>query len=260
MKKIIIIGSLVALIVLAFLFSMQNKNEETPAPGTDQIQKNEKETNENSNIVVVGNDNDNVIFKDKRNSKNNEVVFEDEGYSGKEPAEKKIDDYSHLLGAEPVGFAPDLPKYIAERDIQSDLIKGYYNMPVKERYEYMEQKSLTKEERKELDKIKQVNSQIEEAFLESDYNKYLDAMHKDWRLDFGVRMIGIVHNGRFEEEMIEFFPEVIDTKLGVAYGIYFKKLVYIENGRRGNPDWKDGVIIYKQNEEGQWEIYYEIPF
>lgn len=249
---ITLIISLISILLISYFLKLEDKPSpkvvEEEAPLIEEPVSEPKEPKEN------------VVYID-RDEKIDEVKGEDSFYDGiKEPAEEKMEDYAYLLKEEPKPFLPKLPDYMTERKIQPEYIKDFFTMSVAERYEKMEQMKLTEGEKAELEKIQSVNKNIDDSFAEADYNKFLKSLHKDYRNDYGTRMIGIVMNGKFEEETVGFFPEVIDEKLGFAYGIYFKKTVYVEDGRRGTAQWSDGVIIYKQDDAGQWEVYYEIPF
>lgn len=257
MKKIKFgaLGVLVGMLLIVYLYFIGSEETKDMSPKTSEL---EEEVSEDLKPVEKV-DETGVVYEGQEKSEL--IEAEDPNFDGtKEAAEVKEDDYAYLLEAEPVIFTPLIPVYMQERKIQPERINGYFDMGVEERYKEMVQFDFGPDERAEIEKLKIINKTIESSFKQANYNDFLKVMYKNYREDYGVRMANLVKNGRFEEEDVEFFPEVVDTKLGFAYGVYFKKLVYIEDGKKGKETWSDGVIIYKQNDNDEWEIYYEIPF
>ncbi|PFJ25961.1 MULTISPECIES: hypothetical protein [Bacillus cereus group] len=176
----------------------------------------------------------------------------------REKAEIKQKDYTYLLSSKPIDFKVQLPPEWENQKTQVDEIPGFYEKAPSERAVYYQEKTdFTEEQKKEIEKIKELNSKMYEAYQKRDYNTFLMNMYKGWREYYGVYIGKIIKSGDYKEKNLGFYPEKIDTKIGYAYGFMVREISYIYQGEIRERRVVDCFVVYKQNDAGDWEVYYE---
>lgn len=259
------------LIFLALLFIVLKyfifPEAKTDGPGEIEIQI--EETDEETEIPVDAEIEDEVIFSEDEDEivdLNENPVFnfdKDEHHmTGKrEKAEVKEDDYSYLIMANAKEFEPKLPPQWTKDKTQLDAVEGYFDMEPEERMDKLTFKDdFSDEEMDEWEKINEMNIAMNEAYFNGDYNTYAKHLYKGWREFHGVAKIGMIHTMTIYEEMLVFYPEKMDLEIGYAYGFYFRGVAPISQNGPGELEVWDGMIVYKQNDIGEWEVYFEMPF
>jgi len=176
----------------------------------------------------------------------------------REKAEIKKDDYSYILDGKSIPFYPKVPKEWEDKKTLIEDIPDYAIKDASERSAYYKQKTdFTTEQKVELEKIKSLNTIMYEAYQKADYNTYLKNMYKGWREYFGGFIGKMIKEKEFKEVILDFYPDQIDTKLGYASGFMVKEITYYNNGEASETRVIDSYMLYKQNDKGQWELYYE---
>lgn len=176
----------------------------------------------------------------------------------REKAEIKQKDYTYLLSSKPIDFKVQLPPEWENQKTQVDEIPGFYEKEPAERAVYYKEKTdFTEEQKKELEKIKELNSKMYESYQKRDYNTFLMNMYKGWREYYGVYIGKIIKSGEYKEKILGFYPEKIDTKIGYTYGFMVREISFIYQGEIRERRVVDCFVMYKQNDAGDWEVYYE---
>lgn len=176
----------------------------------------------------------------------------------REKAEIKKDDYSYILEGKSIDFYPKLPREWENKKTLVEEIPDYAIKDASERSAYYKQRTdFTPEQKVELEKIKSLNTTMYEAYQKADYNTYLKNMYKGWREYFGGFIGKVIKDKEFKEVILDFHPDQIDTKLGYASGFMVKEITYYNSGEASETRVVDSYVLYKQNDAGQWELYYE---
>lgn len=261
---------LVLLFVALKFFILPDMKAEAPDENKEQIEEPiKKPTGVTEQPVIDGvQPDDEVIFSDGdeivKMDENPVFNFDKEQYfmDGKrEKAEIKESDYSYLIQEDAKEFEPKIPPEWIKEKTQIDEIEGYFEIGTEERMEKMTFKDdFSEEEMTEWEKINEMNIVMNEAFYNGDYNTYAKHMYKGWREFHGVAKVGMIHTKTIFEEMLVFYPEKMDLEIGYAYGFYFRGVAAISPEGPGVLEVWDGMMVYKQNNEGEWEVYYEMPF
>ncbi|GAB6474563.1 hypothetical protein bcgnr5369_46810 [Bacillus cereus] len=260
-KKVLIFFGVIlfiGLILMLFLFFKKPPVEESHEGSTNVISKEptnhtEKpsepkgedkndEEEEKSLVGFASKEDENKLFMD----------------GNREKAEIKQKDYTYLLSSKPIDFKVQLPPEWENQKTQVDEIPGFYEKAPSERAVYYQEKTdFTEEQKKEIEKIKELNSKMYEAYQKRDYNTFLMNMYKGWREYYGVYIGKIIKSGDYKEKNLGFYPEKIDTKIGYAYGFMVREISYIYQGEIRERRVVDCFVVYKQNDAGDWEVYYE---
>ena len=263
-KGKVLIYSVGILLIISVLFLynyLENKKSEleNTAVFIDKNEVIEQEVKEEGQNEVIGEKKDGTLLY-SNDVVNVTVPRTNHFDGGREKAEEK-QDYTELLGKEPIVFEPVFPDGLfKEKKIQIDKIESYYDMKVEERIKLLKKRTnFSEEEKTEWDKIEKVNQEMSLAFGRGDYNTYLKHMYKGWREFYGVSAGAVINSGEYSEDLIEFYPERIDMKIGLAYGIYVRETVFFINKMPVESRLTDGFIMYKQDLDGNWEVYFEKP-
>lgn len=254
---------LIGIGLITFLFFKKSPVDEAETSKANVVsgkQNNEQENIEETTIDSTNNETNNEDEIEEGTAefvkKNEKSKYFMDGT--REKTEIKKDNYAYLLSGKPIEFNPKLPTEWENIRTQIDEIPGFYEMEPSERAVYYKEKTnFTLAETKELQKIKDINSKMYEAYQKGDYNTYLANMYKGWREYYGVFIGKIIKSGEYKEKVLGFYPEKIDTKIGYAYGFMVKEISYFYNGSVTERRVVDSFIMYKQNDAGNWEVYYD---
>jgi hypothetical protein len=271
MLFVIFIGLLFVAIKFFIMPGLNQGKDKTPVVSQPGVEKVEDVGKEIQKEPVVSpeppkDEEEKVIYTDGEPFNEEDSVFEYDKtkyfMDGKrEKAEVKLNDYSYLLKADVKEFEPKIPTEWTKDNTQIDKIEGYFDMTVESRMEKMKIKeNFTEEEMEEWRKINEINIQMNNAYSKGDYHTYVKNMYKGWREFHGITKAGMIESKTIYEEMLVFFPEKVDLKIGYAYGYYFRQVAAMTPIGPGEMEIWDGMIMYKQNDKGAWEVYYELPF
>lgn len=172
------------------------------------------------------------------------------------PIDEKEENFDKYLDKEPISFVPDIPENLLNGDSLIDEIENFEELSLEERVEYyVDNKSWSNEELKEVEKIKKLVKVQEKAFNEGDYHTYLKNLHPGFRDQIGLTFSNFIKMGLFKEEFDVIVVDYLDEENATV--IYVKTIHVLEDDKVVNSVKEDGIItFYKEEETGDWKVFF----